>query len=122
MGVNVCIGGDNVPRKVSVIPHIVVGTPVGISNMISCKSLRTKCIHTVVMNQVENMLSKTSIMLIQKVIEKLPNNKQITLLASDRLDHVLDIFMDSLHDPLVIINEEKEKDSKIIKSMSSLNK
>lgn len=118
MGVNVCIGGDNVPRKLSVIPHVIVGTPAGIFNMIACKSLRTECIHTVVMNQVENMLSHSSIKLIQKIMEKLPNNKQITLLTSDRLDHVLDVFMDTLRDPLVIINEEKEKDTKILKSIS----
>jgi translation initiation factor 4A len=119
MGVNVCIGGDNVPRKLTVIPHVIVGTPAGIFNMIACKSLRTGCIHTVVMNQVEKMLSNSSIKLIEKIVENLPINKQITLLTSDRLDHVLDTFMDTLRDPLVIINEEKEKDTKILKSISS---
>uniref|UniRef100_A0A2S2R0L8 ATP-dependent RNA helicase n=2 Tax=Sipha flava TaxID=143950 RepID=A0A2S2R0L8_9HEMI len=117
MGVNVCIGGDNVPRKLTVIPHVIVGTPAGIFNMIACKSLRTGCIHTVVMNQVEKMLSNSSIKLIEKIVENLPINKQITLLTSDRLDHVLDTFMDTLRDPLVIINEEKEKDTKILKNL-----
>lgn len=117
MGVNVCVGGNNVPKILSDIPHIIVDTPAGISNMISCKSLRSGCIHTVVINQVEKMLSNNSIKLIEKIMEKLPNNKQITLLTSDKLDHVLDLFMDTLRDPLVIINEEK--DTNILKSMSS---
>lgn len=120
MGVNVCIGGDNVPRKLSVIPHVVVGTPAGVSNMIKCKSLHTGCIHTVVLNKVDMMLTRNYTVLIEEIMDKLVKNKQVTLLTSDKLDHVLDMYMDTLRDPLVIINENtKEKENKIIKSRSS---
>lgn len=117
LGVNICIGGDNVPKKLSVIPHIIVGTPLGVSNMITCKSLRTGCIQTVVINKAEKMLSNNYIKLIEEIMKKLTKTRQVTILTSDSLDHVLDIYMETLRDPLVIIND-KEKDNDLLKSMS----
>lgn len=118
MGVNVCIGGDNVPKKLSVVPHVVVGTPAGVMSMIACKSLRTSCVHTVVLNKVEKMLSPIFAKLVEQIMRKLGPNKQVTLLTSDKLDHVLDKYMDTLRDPLVIIDDgEKEKESDVLKSM-----
>lgn len=118
MGVNVCIGGDNVPRKLSVVPHVVVGTPAGVSNMIACKSLRTGSIQTVVINNAEKMLTTNYTKLIEEIMSKLTKTKQVTLLTSDKLDHVLDIYMESLRDPLVII-DDKVKEGDLPKSMST---
>ncbi|XP_027837567.2 probable ATP-dependent RNA helicase DDX6 [Aphis gossypii] len=116
LGVNICIGGDNVPKKLSVIPHIIVGTPLGVSNMITCKSLRTGCIQTVVINKAEKMLSNNYIKLIEEIMKKLTKTRQVTILTSDSLDHVLDIYMETLRDPLVIIND-KEKDNDLLKNL-----
>lgn len=117
MGVNVCIGGDNVPRKLSVVPHIVIGTPAGVSKMISCNSLRTEYIETIVLNKVDKMLSNNYNTLIEEVMAKLVRNKQVILLTSEKLDHVLDKYMDSLRDPLILIDDEKENKKEILKSM-----
>jgi len=116
LGVNVCIGGDNVPRKLSFVPHIVVGTPAGVSNMISCKSLCTESIQTIVINKAEKMLTNNYTILIEEIIGKLTRTRQVILLASDKLERVLDIYMDSI-DPLVIINDQ-EKESDLLNSMS----
>lgn len=113
MGVNVCIGGDNVPKKLSVIPHVIVGTPAGVCNMIACRSLYTGCIQTVVINKIDKMMNDHNIKLIEEIMKKLEKTKQVTLIASKNLDRVLDIYMDSLLDPLIIISEEND----IIKSM-----
>lgn len=112
-----CIGGDNVPRKLSVVPHVVVGTPSGVSNMIACKSLRIGSIQTVVINKAEKMLTNNYTILIEEIMRKLSKTRQVTLLTSDKLDHVLDIYMESLRDPLVIINDQ-EKEYDLLKSMS----
>ncbi|CAI6364390.1 unnamed protein product [Macrosiphum euphorbiae] len=116
LGVNVCIGGDNVPRKLSVVPHVVVGTPAGVSNMISCKSLRTGSIQTVVINKAEKMLTSNCTILIEEIMKKITRTRQVTLLTSDKLDHVLDIYMESLRDPLVIINDQ-EKEYDLLKNL-----
>jgi len=118
LGVNVCIGGDNVPRKLSIVPHIVVGTPAGVTNMISCKSLHTESIQTVVINKAEKMLTNNYTILIEEIIGKLTRTRQITLLASDKLDHVLDIYMGSLCDPLIFINDQ-DKAPDLLNSMFS---
>ncbi|XP_025194977.1 ATP-dependent RNA helicase DRS1-like isoform X2 [Melanaphis sacchari] len=116
MGVKVCIGGDNVPKKLSVVPHIIVGTPSGIFNMISCKSLHTEWIQTVVINQAEKMLANNYTNLIKEIMNKLNQTKQVTILTSGKLDHVLDIYMESLNDALVIINNN-EKDNNLLKDL-----
>lgn len=119
LGINVCIGGDNVPRKLSVIPHIVVGTPAGVTSMIACNSLHTECVHTVVLNKVENMLTTHCTKLIGDIMKTLARNKQVTLLTSDKLDRVLDVYMDTLRDPLIIFNENDNKEIETVKGMLS---
>jgi len=117
LGVSVCIGGDDVPKKLSVVPHIVIGTPDGVCSMIACKSLYTRSIHTVVLNKVENMLTPIYSKLIEDIMGKLVLNKQVTLLTSDKLDQVLDIYMDSLRDPLVIINDTDNEKNNTFKNL-----
>lgn len=114
LDVNVCIGGDNVPKKLSIVPHVIVGTPDGVCKMIECKSLYTGYIQTVVINKIDKMLNDGFTKLIKQIIEKLEKNKQVTLLTSEKLDYVLDMYMDFLLDPLVIINENEND---VIKSM-----
>lgn len=118
LGVNICVGGDNVPKKLSVVPHVVVGTPAGVFNMIACKSLNTRCVQTVVINKADKMLTSNFPKLIEDIMTKLEKNKQVTVLTSDKLEHVLDLYMETLRDPMVIIQEDcKEKEN--LKSMSS---
>lgn len=119
LGINVCIGGDNVPRKLSVIPHIVVGTPFGVTSMISCNSLHTGCVQTVVLNKIEKMLTPQCTKLIEVIMGKLVENKQVTLLTSDKLDQVLDVYMDTLRDPLVIFDEKNDKEIEMVQGMLS---
>lgn len=116
MEINVCIGGDNFPKKLSVIPHIIVGTPDGVYNMFECKSLRPKFIQTVVINKIDEMLNDGYTKLIKQIMRNLPKKKQVTILASEKLDYVLDMYMDSLLDPLIIFSED-ENEINIIKSM-----
>jgi len=121
LNINVYIGGDNVPKKPSVVPHVIVGTPAGISSMIKCKSLHVGCIQTVVINKADMMLTRDYTELIKELLDKLVENKQVTVLTSSKLDSVLDMYMDILRDPLVIINDspvEKEiKNSPISMSL-----
>jgi len=119
LGVNVCIGGDNVPKKLSVVPHVIIGTPAGVSNMIECKSLRIGCIQTVVINKADMMLTQNCVKLIKDIMEKLVINKQVTVLTSDKLDHILDLYTDTLRDPLVIINPVEEENTNSAISMVS---
>lgn len=119
LGVNICVGGDHLPKKLPVVPHVVVGTPAGVFNMIVCKSLNTRFIHTVVINKADKMLTSKFPKIIEDLMAKLEKNKQVTVLTSDKLEHILDLYMETLRDPMVIIQENsEEKDS--FKSMSSL--
>lgn len=121
LDVNICIGGDNVPKKLSVVPHVIVGTPAGITSMIECKSLLTRCIHTVVVNKVDMMLTYNYTKLITEILNKLDKTKQVTVLTSGKLDCVLDVYMDLLRDPVVIINSKSiEDENKTLPTSMSL--
>lgn len=64
------------------------------------------------------MLTKSHTKLIEEIMRKLAKDKQVTLLASNKLDHILDMYMDTLRDPLVIIHEDKkENESEILKGV-----
>lgn len=103
------VGESNPSSNLSNNPHVVVGIPGVMSRMIAHGTIRTEDIHTVVVNQVENMLTPNYTKSIKEVIAKVPMNKQVTLLTSDKLDHVLDMYVDTLRDPLVIIDDKDNK-------------
>lgn len=75
--------------------------------MIAWNSLNIGFINTIVLYKVDQMLDLNNTKLVKGILEKI-KTKQVTLLASEKLDHVLDTFVDSLNDPLIII-DEKEK-------------
>lgn len=87
----------------------MVGTPGAVAKMIAHGTIRTGYIHTVVVKEVENMLTPNYTKSIKEVIAKVPMDKQVTLLTSDKLDHVLDMYMETLRDPLVIIDDKDNK-------------
>lgn len=121
LSVRVNIGGEsNSSSNLSFVPHVVVGTPNAVASMIAQGTIRTEYIHTVIVNKVENMLTPNYTKSIKEIIAKVPINKQVTLLTSDKLDHVLDMYMETLRDPLVII-DDKDNKIEIFNSMLSLN-
>lgn len=110
------VGESNPSSNLSIVPHVVVGTPDAVARMIANGIIRTGYIHTVVVKEVENMLTPNYTKPIKEVIAKVPMNKQVTLLTSDKLDHVLDMYMETLRDPLVII-DDKDNKTEIFNSM-----
>lgn len=121
LDINVCIGGENVPKKLSAVPHIIVGTPAEVSSMITWNSLNIGFINTIVLYKADQMLDLNDTKLIKGILGKI-KTKQVTLLASEKLDHLLDTYMDSLNDPMIIIKDEEEKFNErnaTIKSISS---
>lgn len=115
MNINVFIGGENVPKKMSAIPHIIIGTPAGISNMIKWNSSSVAYVETIVLYKADQMLTINDIQLIKRIMAEVTDFRQITMLASNKLENLLDIYMDSLVDPLVIINDEKIKGKELLK-------
>ncbi|XP_050520122.1 eukaryotic initiation factor 4A-III-like isoform X2 [Daktulosphaira vitifoliae] len=108
MDLEICIGGDNVPRKLPVVPLVVVGTPAGVSNMIACNSLNTEFISTILMYELDDMMPYYVV--IEEIMNKLHvANKQITILASSGIDQILDMYIDSLQDPFIFLNDIKEE-------------
>lgn len=108
MGVEVCIGGDNVPKKLSVIPHVVVGTPTGVFSMIEVNSLCIKYIKTVVINQIDEMLTDNHFFKIEDIMNLCCKDKQTTIMASKRFDEIVAVYSGILSNPLFIIDKNEK--------------
>lgn len=118
MGAHVWIGGGGFPKKKYIIPLVIVDTPHEAYKMILRRSIRTASIQTVVIHKADEMLYDSYTNLIKEMLTNLGEDKHVTLLASEKHDRILDIYKDSLLDPLIITNEDdKKEDSDITKSM-----
>lgn len=104
MNVSTCIGGNNVPRKVSPVPHIVISTPNGLCDMINCNSLCKDFIKMVVIDDTDEMIKCRGFFnLIGQILLFLNIDRQLIILSSSRLEDILDQFSQTMQDPEHII-------------------
>jgi len=83
--VHSCIGGKNVGediRKLEYGQHVVSGTPGRVFDMISRKSLRTRNIKMLVLDEADKLLSQDFNRMLDKLISFLPTKRQILLFSA----------------------------------------
>lgn len=109
MNVSTCIGGANVPRKVSPVPHVVISTPHSLCDMINCNSLCKKFIKMLMLDDADEMFkSKGFFNIIREVLLFLNNDRQIMVLSTSKLEEILDQFSGVMQDPEhIILPDEK---------------
>uniref|UniRef100_A0A8C7CRE1 RNA helicase n=1 Tax=Oncorhynchus kisutch TaxID=8019 RepID=A0A8C7CRE1_ONCKI len=98
-----CIGGTNVRNEVTKLqaeaPHIVVGTPGRVFDMLNRKYLASKNIKMFVLDEADEMLSRGFKDQIYEIFQKLPTSTQVVLLSATMPQDVLEFY----------INVEKEE-------------
>lgn len=109
MNVSTCIGGTNVPRKVSPVPHVVISTPQGLCDMIICNSLSKDFIKMLVMDDAEEMIKCGGFFnKIRHILLFLKNDHQLIILSTSKLEEILDYFSDTMRNPeYIILPDEK---------------
>ena len=108
MGVNInlSIGGISVKENIDMLnanPHIVIGTPGRVLDMINKKVLSTKFLKLMVIDEADEMLSKIFMNQIYEIFRFLPGNIQVALFSATMPAEFFDLTTRFMRDPIKIL-------------------
>ncbi|XP_025416888.1 eukaryotic initiation factor 4A-III [Sipha flava] len=106
-----CIGGTNIGediRKLDFGQHIVSGTPGRVFDMIRRKTLRTRNIKTLVLDEADEMLNKGFKEQIYDVYRFLPPATQVILISATLPHEILEMTNKFMTDPIRILVKRDE--------------
>ncbi|XP_061620004.1 eukaryotic initiation factor 4A-I-like [Phyllopteryx taeniolatus] len=111
-GCHACIGGTNIRIDVQKLqgecPHIVVGTPGRVFDMLSRRSISPKYIKMFVLDEADEMLSRGFKDQIYEIFQKLPGSTQVVLLSATMPTDVLEVTKKFMRDPIRILVKREE--------------
>ncbi|XP_060862673.1 uncharacterized protein LOC132939499 [Metopolophium dirhodum] len=116
LNVSTCIGGTNVPRKLSPVPHVVISTLQGLCEMISCNSLCKDFIKMLIIDDAEEMFKCNGFFnKIRHILLFLNNNRQLIIMSTSKIEEILDQFSDLMKNPeYILVPNEKPSLSDIL--------
>ncbi|KPP61671.1 eukaryotic initiation factor 4A-I-like [Scleropages formosus] len=107
-----CIGGTNVRNEVQKLqaeaPHIVVGTPGRVFDMLSRKFLSARYIKMFVLDEADEMLSRGFKDQIYEIFQKLGSETQVVLLSATMPQDVLEVTKKFMREPIRILVKKEE--------------
>uniref|UniRef100_G3Q964 RNA helicase n=1 Tax=Gasterosteus aculeatus aculeatus TaxID=481459 RepID=G3Q964_GASAC len=106
-----CIGGTNVGediRKLDYGQHVVSGTPGRVFDMIRRRSLRTRAIKMLVLDEADEMLNKGFKEQIYDVYRYLPPATQVCLISATLPHEILEMTNKFMTDPIRILVKRDE--------------
>ncbi|KAJ3585761.1 hypothetical protein NHX12_014480 [Muraenolepis orangiensis] len=111
-GCHACIGGTNVRAESNKLqseaPHIVVGTPGRVYDMLSRSYLVAKHIKMFVLDEADEMLSRGFKDQIYEIFQKLMASTQVVLLSATMPTDVLEVTKKFMRDPIRILVKKEE--------------
>ena len=107
------IGGSSVNNDVSLLtetnkPHIVVGCPGRIFDMINRKKLSIKNLRVIILDEADEMLSRGFKEQVYKIFKFLPNDSQIVLFSATLPKELSEITTSFMRDPYEILIESEK--------------
>ncbi|KAK7945823.1 hypothetical protein WMY93_001551 [Mugilogobius chulae] len=107
-----CIGGTNLRSEIQKFqaeaPHIVVGTPGRVYDMLNRRHLIPKYIKMFVLDEADEMLSRGFKDQIYEIFQKLSTNIQVVLLSATMPADVLEVTKKFMRDPIRILVKKEE--------------
>ncbi|TWW72833.1 Eukaryotic initiation factor 4A-II [Takifugu flavidus] len=107
-----CIGGTNLRNEIQKLqaeaPHIVVGTPGRVFDMLTRGHLYSKLIKMFVLDEADEMLSRGFKDQIYEIFQKLSTNIQVVLLSATMPAEVLEVTKKFMRDPVRILVKKEE--------------
>jgi len=106
-----CIGGTAISadlKKLDQGPHVVVGTPGRVYDMINRNAFKTDHIKMFVLDEADEMLSRGFKEQIYDVFRHMPNEIQVVLLSATMPADVLEVTQRFMRDPIRILVKKEE--------------
>ncbi|CAH9102708.1 unnamed protein product [Cuscuta epithymum] len=109
--VHACVGGKSVGediRKLEHGVHVVSGTPGRVCDMIKRRTLRTRAIKLLILDESDEMLSRGFKDQIHDVYRYLPQDLQVVLISATLPNEILEITSKFMTDPVRILVKRDE--------------
>ncbi|CAH9136274.1 unnamed protein product [Cuscuta epithymum] len=109
--VHACVGGKSVGediRKLKHGVHVVSGTPGRVCDMIKRRTLRTRAINLLILDESDEMLSRGFKDQIHDVYRYLPQKPQVVLISATLPNDILEITSKFMTDPVRILVKRDE--------------
>lgn len=105
------IGNVNIKRQIEGLktkPHIIVGTPGRVIELIKAKKLKAHLIQTIVIDEADKLLSRDNITAIQNIIKTTLKQRQILAFSASIKDLAIDTANEIMKEPVIFqLSEEK---------------
>ena len=112
VNVHTCIGGTLVGEDIRVLrnetPHVVVGTPGRVNQMIQRHALGTRAIKTFCLDESDEMLSRGFQEQIYGIFQYMPESFQVALFSATMPQEVLELTDKFMRDPIRILVKKEE--------------
>lgn len=101
----VCVGGSNISRQIRDIrrnPHVIIGTPGRIKDLISRRVLILNGVTMFVLDEADRMLDMGFIRDIRMIAELLPNERQTLCFSATMTPAISDIVQSLMREPITV--------------------
>ncbi|MBH0160846.1 MULTISPECIES: DEAD/DEAH box helicase [Fictibacillus] len=98
-------GGQSIVRQIKALkngPHIVVGTPGRVQDHINRKTLKLDSVHTVVLDEADEMLNMGFVEDIEKILENVPTERHTMLFSATMPKQIQNLAAKFMKDVLLI--------------------
>ena len=114
-GVRIAViyGGQSISRQITALkrrPQIVIATPGRLLDHMQRSNIRLDAVHTMVLDEADEMLNMGFVKDVTKIIEATPNDRQLVLFSATTNQDVLTIAWKYQHDPVEITVEATKAD------------
>jgi len=108
---NLCVGGTMIRDNIDELltnPHIVIGTPGRVLDMINKKALNTRNLKILIIDEADEMLSKIFSNQIYDIFRFLPNTIQVGLFSATMTEEFFKLSNCFMRDPVKILVKNEE--------------
>ena len=106
-----CVGGSSIRDNInnlSKMPHIIIGTPGRVLDMINKKAINTRTLRLLIIDEADEMLSKIFSNQIYDIFRFLPNDIQVGLFSATMTDEFFKLAKCFMRNPVKILIKNEE--------------
>lgn len=104
------IGEANIKRQIEKLkekPHIIVGSPGRILELIKKKKITAHTVKTIVIDEGDKLLDKNNLKVVKEVIKTTLRERQLMLFSATITESTLNIAKDLMKDSVIVKVKEK---------------
>lgn len=102
---SVCVGGMNIGRQIHSLkrrPHVVIGTPGRLKDLINQKALNLQNVHTLVLDEADRMCDMGFLPDIKSIISYVPAERQNLFFSATMTITIAALITEMMRDPITV--------------------